>query len=39
MVKFAHIADVQLGGGKQHPMQDSNFESFKKMYDMLIIEH
>jgi DNA repair exonuclease SbcCD nuclease subunit len=29
MVRFAHIADVHLGGWKQQPMQDLNFESFK----------
>ncbi|MGY4884846.1 MAG: metallophosphoesterase family protein [Nanobdellota archaeon] len=30
MVRFAHIADVHLGGWKQQPMQDLNFESFKE---------
>ncbi|RLG11951.1 hypothetical protein DRN73_03910 [Candidatus Pacearchaeota archaeon] len=30
MVRFAHIADVHLGGWKQQPMQDLNFQSFKK---------
>ncbi len=29
MVKFAHIADVHLGGWKQQPMQDLNFQSFQ----------
>ncbi|MCX6750049.1 MAG: metallophosphoesterase, partial [Candidatus Pacearchaeota archaeon] len=29
MVRFGHIADVHLGGWKQQPMQDLNFESFK----------
>ena len=36
MVKFAHIADVHLGGWKQQPMQDLNFESFKKTIDICI---
>lgn len=30
MVKFAHIADIHLGGWRQGPMQDLNFESFQK---------
>ena len=30
MVRFAHIADVHLGGWKQQPLQDLNFESFRK---------
>jgi len=30
MVRFAHIADVHLGGWKQQPMQDLNFKSFQK---------
>ncbi len=29
MVKFAHIADVHLGGWKQQPLQDLNSKSFK----------
>ena len=29
MVKFAHLADVHLGGWKQQPLQDLNFESFR----------
>jgi len=29
MVRFAHIADVHLGGWKQQPMQDLNFQSFQ----------
>ena len=29
MVKFAHIADVHLGGWKQQPLQDLNLASFK----------
>lgn len=36
MVKFAHISDVHLGGWKQQPMQDLNFESFKKTIDICI---
>ncbi len=30
MVRFAHMADVHLGGWKQKPMQDLNFQSFQK---------
>ena len=30
MVRFAHISDVHLGGWKQQPMQDLNFQSFQK---------
>lgn len=29
MVKFAHLADVHLGGWRQGPMQDLNFQSFQ----------
>lgn len=29
MVKFAHISDVHLGGWKQEPMRDLNFQSFQ----------
>jgi len=36
MVKFAHIADVHLGGWKQQQMQDLNFESFKRAVDICI---
>ncbi|MCK5149305.1 DNA repair exonuclease [Candidatus Pacearchaeota archaeon] len=36
MVRFAHISDVHLGGWKQQPMQDLNFESFKKAVDICI---
>jgi hypothetical protein len=38
MVKFAHIADVHLGGWKQQPLQDLNFESFRKSIDICISE-
>lgn len=38
MVKFAHIADVHLGGWKQQPLQDLNFESFKKTINTCIME-
>ncbi len=38
MVKFAHIADVHLGGWKQQPMQDLNLESFKKAVETCIKE-
>ncbi|MCA9487540.1 MAG: DNA repair exonuclease [Nanoarchaeota archaeon] len=30
MVRFAHIADVHLGGWRQPEMQDLNFKSFQK---------
>lgn len=36
MVRFAHISDVHLGGWKQKPMQDLNFESFKKAVDICL---
>jgi DNA repair exonuclease SbcCD nuclease subunit len=36
MVRFAHIADVHLGGWKQQQMQDLNFESFKQAVDICI---
>jgi DNA repair exonuclease SbcCD nuclease subunit len=36
MVRFAHIADVHLGGWKQQPMQDLNFEAFKKSVDICL---
>lgn len=38
MVKFAHIADVHLGGWKQQPLQDLNLESFKKAVEICIKE-
>lgn len=38
MVKFSHIADVHLGGWKQQPLQDLNFESFKMVIDQSIKE-
>ena len=36
MVRFAHLSDVHLGGWKQKPMQDLNFESFKKAVDICL---
>jgi len=36
MVKFAHIADVHLGGWKHEQMQNLNFESFKKAIDICL---
>ena len=36
MVNFAHISDVHLGGWKQQPMQDLNFQSFKKAISICI---
>ncbi len=38
MVKFAHMADVHLGGWKQQPLQDLNLESFKKAFEICIRE-
>lgn len=38
MVKFAHIADVHLGGWKQPEMQLLNFQSFVKSIDVCIKE-
>jgi len=36
MTKFAHLADVHLGGWKQKPMQDLNFQSFRAAVDKCI---
>ncbi len=36
MVRFAHIADVHLGGWKQQPLQDLNFRSFQKTIEICI---
>lgn len=36
MVKFAHIADVHLGGWKQEPLNELNFQSFKKAINICI---
>lgn len=36
MVRFAHIADVHLGGWKQQPLQDLNFQSFRMAVDVCI---
>ncbi|MFH1503518.1 MAG: DNA repair exonuclease [Candidatus Diapherotrites archaeon] len=36
MVRFAHIADVHLGGWKQQQMQDLNVESFKRTVDICL---
>ena len=33
MVRFAHISDVHLGGWKQEPLQQLNFESFRMTVD------
>jgi DNA repair exonuclease SbcCD nuclease subunit len=38
MVKFAHTADVHLGGWKQQPLQDLNLQSFKKAVEIWINE-
>jgi hypothetical protein len=36
MVKFAHLADVHLGGWRQGPMQDLNFQSFQRAIEISI---
>jgi DNA repair protein SbcD/Mre11 len=36
MVKFAHMADIHLGGWRQGPMQDLNFQSFQKAIEISI---
>jgi len=38
MVKFAHVADVHLGGWKQQPLQELNLQSFKKVIEICIKE-
>ncbi|MCH7552251.1 exonuclease SbcCD subunit D, partial [Patescibacteria group bacterium] len=38
MVKFAHMADIHLGGWKQQPLQDLNLESFKMAIESCINE-
>ncbi|MDP3987512.1 MAG: DNA repair exonuclease [Nanoarchaeota archaeon] len=38
MVRFAHIADVHLGGWKQQPLQDLNLDSFRKAIEICIKE-
>ena len=38
MVKFAHLADVHLGGWKQQSLQDLNLQSFKKAVEICINE-
>ena len=39
MVKFAHIADIHLGGWKQQPLQDLNMKSFQIAVDNCISEN
>tara|TARA_Y100000310_G_scaffold230479_1_gene232916 strand:+ start:339 stop:1496 length:1158 start_codon:yes stop_codon:yes gene_type:complete len=39
MVKFAHIADIHLGGWKQQPLQDLNMKSFQTAIDNCISEN
>ncbi len=36
MVRFAHISDVHLGGWRQQPLQDLNFQAFKKAVDICV---
>jgi len=38
MVRFAHLADVHLGGWKQQQLQDLNLQSFRKAIDVCIKE-
>ena len=38
MTRFAHISDVHLGGWKQEPLQELNFQSFRKIIDICIKE-
>lgn len=38
MPRFAHLADVHLGGWKQKPLQDLNFQSFKTAIERCIKE-
>ena len=38
MVRFAHMADIHLGGWKQQPLQDLNLESFKMAIESCINE-
>ena len=38
MVRFAHLADVHLGGWKQPAMQNLNFQSFRTAMDICIKE-
>ncbi|MFH1325173.1 MAG: DNA repair exonuclease [archaeon] len=38
MVKFAHLSDIHLGGWKQKPLQDLNFQSFRKAIEICIKE-
>src|SRR3989338_10470447 len=38
MVKVAHMSDVHLGGWKQKPMQDLNFQSFQKAVEICMKE-
>ncbi len=39
IVRFAHIADVHLGGWKQQQLQDLNLESFRRAIDVCIKEN
>jgi len=38
MPRFAHLADVHLGGWKQQPLQDLNLQSFRLAIDKCISE-
>ncbi len=38
MVKFAHMADIHLGGWRHKELQDLNFQSFQKALNMCIDE-
>lgn len=37
-MRFAHIADVHLGGWKQQPLQELNFKSFQKAVEVCIAQ-
>lgn len=39
MVKFAHLSDVHLGGWKQQPLQDLNFQSFQRALEICRAEN
>jgi len=38
MTRFAHISDVHLGGWKQEPLQELNFQSFTKAVNVCLNE-
>ncbi len=38
MVKFAHLADIHLGGWRQEPLQELNLQAFKKAIEICVKE-